>query len=289
MVGMSAILYGGITAGGDFLLSVGLSVYELSVYTLFFLLISILPVIIIKRELLFQRSLLSFYLVYGFIGAVLQLSSISALVLGVPVAILAMLLNTQPIWTTIIGHFYLKEKVSRKHVFAIMLALAGVVVLLEPWHTDKLGHIPGIILSLLGGLSLSLWIVWGRKGGLNRQHAITITFGYILFSLTSLLILYPFVTLITSNEMITGFSLSIPSVGWKFLAIYALLVNLLPHLLFFTGIKMVKAVTAGLLLLLEPVSATLIATFIFKQELTTYIVIGGALILLSNYFVIKRD
>jgi drug/metabolite transporter (DMT)-like permease len=43
-----------------------------------------------------------------------------------------------------------------------------------------------------------------------------------------------------------------------------------------------------MLLLMEPVSAALLAILIFGEAVTGYMVVGGALILLSNYFMLAK-
>ncbi|MBE9536342.1 MAG: DMT family transporter [Proteobacteria bacterium] len=288
MVAVSAILYGGIAAGGDFLIDKGVSVYEISLYTIFISLVVLTPYLVLHRELLVRRALFRFYIIYGLIGAALQLTLFSALFLGVPVAIAAMLLNTQPVWTTIIGHFWLKERAGRRQLTAVGIALVGLFILLEPWHAEHFGQVTGILFGLGGGLSLSLWVIWGRRGGMNDQHAVTITLGYLLFTGLSLLLIYPFLLLFTEDDRLVRISLSLPGNIWILLIIYVLITNLLPHLLFYTGIQKVKAVTAGMLLLMEPVSAALLATLIFGEAVTAYMVVGGLLILFSNYFILDK-
>lgn len=288
MVALSAILYGGITAGGNFLLGVGLSVYEVSIYSLVIILVLLLPPLALRRDLFIKREYSLFYLIYGLIGASLQLSSFLALFLGVPVAIVAMLINTQPVWTTIIGRTFLGEAVNKRQMLAMAIALIGVVILLEPWTARQLGQMTGILFSLAAGFLLSLWIIWGRRGGLNIQHSVTITFGFAASTLTMLLLFYPLVKLFSTDEKIIRLSFDLPASQWYFLIIFVLIANLTPHLLFFTGIRSVKAVTAGILLLLEPLSAAILAVIIFGQPLTPFMILGGSIILASNYFIIKK-
>jgi len=289
MVAVSAILYGGITALGGVLVGKGVSVYEISLYTILVSLIVLAPYLAIHRELLVRRRLFGFYMIYGLIGAMLQLTSFSALFLGVPVAIVAMLLNTQPIWTTIIGHFWLKERAGRRQLTAMGIALLGLFILLEPWHAERMGQLTGILFALAGGLSLSLWIILGRRGGMSEQHGVTITFGFTLSTGISLILIYPILLLFIEDERLVRLSISLPDNTWVFLFIYIFIANLLPHLLFYTGIQKVRAVTAGMLLLMEPVSAALLATLIFGDAITGYMVMGGGLILFSNYFILDKD
>ncbi|MDG6994927.1 MAG: EamA family transporter [Nitrososphaerota archaeon] len=51
----------------------------------------------------------------------------------------------------------------------------------------------------------------------------------------------------------------------------------------------VQSVQAGVILLLEPVSAAVLSALLLISNLGIFQLIGGALILLSNYFVIKSE
>lgn len=288
MVAISAILFGGITAGGDYLLRLGLSVYEISIYTFLLIFLMLVPLCLVQRKLLIDKKHFSFYLAFGFIGASLQLTSLMALFMGVPIAIVAILINSQPIWTTLIGRYFLGEAVDKNQTLAIIIALMGLFILLEPWTAERLGQITGILLSLVASLLLSLWIILGRKGGLKKEHGLAITFGYVTFTLISLIIFYPLICLLSSNEKIIRISFDLSTYQWVSLIIFALIANLIPHLLFFTGIRKVKAMTAGILLLMEPLSATIMAVIFFSQPLTTFMMIGGTIILSSNYLILKK-
>jgi drug/metabolite transporter (DMT)-like permease len=53
--------------------------------------------------------------------------------------------------------------------------------------------------------------------------------------------------------------------------------------------KKVPSSEAGVILLLEPVSGALLAAFFLHQPLTLNILLGGGLILFSNYLVVYKD
>jgi drug/metabolite transporter (DMT)-like permease len=71
--------------------------------------------------------------------------------------------------------------------------------------------------------------------------------------------------------------------------IFALLSGIFPHLLLYKGLQKIQASVAGVILLLEPISATILAAIFFNQLITFNIIMGGILILISNYLVIKGD
>ena len=111
---ISAIFCGLIIPGGQFFSNLGFSLYEISAYSLLFLFLITLPILAIEKIVPFSKDTIVFFVVYGFIGALLQLTQFGGVVFGTPVAIVALLLYTQPIWTTLFGSFFLNEEISKK-------------------------------------------------------------------------------------------------------------------------------------------------------------------------------
>jgi len=284
----AAILYGTITAGGQFFSNLGLSLYEISFYPVLFVSLILLPIVWTKRQYFIKKEMILFFVSYGLIGAFLELTQFGGIVLGVPVAIVAILLYSQPIWTTILGKLMFGELITNRKILAVSLAFLGIIFLLKPWHIESVGPITGIISALFGGLFLSLWVVWGRKSGIDKKHFITTTFGYKSFSAIWLLLLWPIVGFFIHKPNIVRLSISFPSQYWFYLLIFAVISALVPHLFFYRGIQKVHASIAGIILLLEPVSAAILAAILFAQAISFNLISGGALILFSNYLVLHE-
>jgi len=285
----AAILYGTITVGGQFFANLGLSLYEISFYAMFFISLILLPIVLIKRQYLIKKEMFLFFIIYGLIGALLELTQFGGIVLGVPVAIVALLLYSQPIWTTIFGKLMLREKITSIKIIAVALALAGVIVLLKPWNIESVGPIAGIISALLGGLFLSLWVIYGRKSGISNQHYITTIFGYTALSSAWILLIWPIANLFIHEPNIIRLSVNLPSQYWLYFLIFALISGVIPHSFFFRGTQKVHASIAGIILLLEPVSAIILAMILFAQPIGFNVLFGGALILFSNYLVLSKN
>ncbi len=288
LVVVSAILYGAITAGAQFFVGLGLSLYEISFYRAFFIGIALLPVALIRTKYLVRREMMPFFVVFGLIGALGALGQFGGIVFGVPVAIVAFLLYTQPIWTIVLGKLMLNEKITYRKMLAICIALLGFALLLEPWKAESIGSIAGVISAVLGGLFLSLWIILGRKSGIAKQHPVTVAIGWSWFSALWLLLLLPLASLFVDEQSIIRLSFNFPLHYWLYLLVFAVIAGALPHVLFYKGVQKIHASIAGIILLLEPVSATILAAIFFGQPAGFNIISGGALILLSNYLVIRE-
>jgi DME family drug/metabolite transporter len=284
---VAAVLYGTITAGGQFFVNLGLSLFEISIYRSFLTSLILLPVVLIKREFLIKKEMLSFFVVYGLIGGLLELATFGGIALGVHVAVVALLLYTQPIWTIIFGRLLLREGITTKKLIAVAVAMSGIILLVRPWGIKNVKSLTGIVVSLASGVMLSLWVIWGRKSVLKRQHFVTTTIGWTGFSVIWLMLLWPIFYYFFPYAAITRITVKLPTIFLVYLLIYAAIGGVIPHLLFYRGFKKIEASVAGILLLLEPISASMIAALFFDQPIGLDIVLGGALILLSNYFVIR--
>jgi len=101
-----------------------------------------------------------------------------------------------------------------------------------------------------------------------------------------LLIFYPFLAFFVKDSTIVNLS---PDIGiglWAGLLVFSVFAIFLNQIIYFYGAKKVLASDAGIILLLEPVVATLLAMVFLQQPITANILAGGALILAANYIVI---
>ena len=264
---VAALLYGTITAGGQFFINLGLSLFEISVYRAFLTSLILLPVVLIKREYMIKKEMLFFFGVYGFIGGLLELAMFGGIALGVHVAVVALLLYTQPIWTIIFGRLMLRESITATKLTAVVIAMSGIILLVKPWGIRDVKSLTGIVVSLVSGVLLSLWVIWGRKSVIQNQHFITTTIGWTGFSAIWLILLWPIFYYFLPYTEITSINVNWPILFLLYLLIYASIGGVIPHLLFYRGFEKIEASTAGILLLLEPVSAAILAALFFGQPI----------------------
>jgi drug/metabolite transporter (DMT)-like permease len=287
---IAGILYGIIAPGGQFLLDRGLSLYEVSFYRSLLVFVILLPVVLIKPgRFMLRRDKIPFYALYGLIGGLLELSLFTGIALGVPVALTVLLLYTQPVWTIFIGRLVLGERLSRVKLLSALLGLAGLVILLQSWEAGSAGSLYGIAAALAAGVLLSLWVILGKRSTMLDQHYITTTFGWSGFASVWLLLLLPVMDILIADKGLLRLSLGLSQADWAYLAAFAVLGGALPHLLFYRSLERLSASVAGIILLLEPVSATIIAWVFFSQKIGLYLLIGGAFILFSNYLIIRNE
>ncbi len=283
-----AAFYGGITVGGRYFAGIGWSLLEISLTGALFGALMLAPILIWQPRYRIRRSELLFFAAFGLAGAVLQITQFLGIVLGVPVALVALLLYTQPIWTVMLGRVWLGEPVTRPKVVAVALAIAGTAVLVDPFGAAARYSWVGLAAALIAGLCLALWVLFARVSALRGNEALSTSFGYLAGTATVLLLSIPVLQLLAPGNGMTRLDPSLWFDNWIEVGGYTLLAAVLPALLTMWGVRGVQASVAGVLLLLEPVSAALLAYALFGEPLTSRIWLGGALILAANWVLLSR-
>lgn len=288
MIIAAALLYGTITPGGHFFINLGLSVFELSFYRLLFIFFTVLPFAFTTQiSSTFSKDTLYFFTAYGLIGAILEVLQFTSLYFGTPVAVVALLLYTQPIWTVLFGKLILDEAITKRKAIAILVSLLGVYILLQPWEVESKVSLWGAVPSLIAGIFLALWVVWGRRSSISNIPYVITTLGWSFFSALWLMLIWVVLSFIIHNNELLRFSIELPITYWIYMALFGLIGGVIPSLLFYRGLEEVQASIAGILLLIEPVSASFIALLLFEQPIDMETIFGGGLILLSNYMVLR--
>jgi drug/metabolite transporter (DMT)-like permease len=285
---LTGVLSGTLVFGAKALSEIGLSMYQIAILVPLFSFM-LLPLVLLKKKYRIRRAMLKWFAISGFVGFLINFPDYGAVILGVPVATAVLLIYTQPLWTVIFGRVFLKESITKMKIISLILVILGTIVLIGPFAITSLAITPGTMLALAGGLILSAWVIVVRSFGKKGYNPVTMQFGYAMFCLAFLLISYPLITIFFSIPSITSFSLDIAPIMWIYLLFFALLSSIIPHILHFKGSRKVPASTAGIILLTEPVSAALLAAAFLLQPITLNILLGGALILLSNYLVVRKS
>lgn len=284
-----AAFYGGITVGGRYFADLGYSLLQISLTGTLFGSLMLLPVLVCCPRYRIRPTEWLFFAGFGVAGALLQITQFAGIVLGVPVALVALLLYTQPIWTVILGRVWLGEPVTRPKIIALALAVVGTAVLVDPTGAAS-GHSRlGLGAALLAGLMLSFWVLFARVSALRGNESLTTTFGYSAGTALVLLGAIPLLRVIGPDQALARLDIPMWVDNWRAVGGYTLLAAVMPALLTMWGMRGVQASVAGVLLLLEPVSAALMAYVLFSEPLTSSIWFGGALILAANWVLLSGE
>lgn len=217
----------------------------------------------------------------AFFGYSLSTIFFTYAILTTEIANVIFIFSTYIIFTPILGYMFLREKISKFTLVAIILSLFGLYILLNPTNiTNSLGG----ICALTGAILNASYFIGSRK--LRNYPAKTLLFYSAFLGMVSLGILSIVLegNFYTHSPAINVFSLSLTS--WLTVFLFGL-DNFLAWLFLNKGLQNVKAGTASVILLIEPVIVTIIGIALYA-EIPQITAIFGMLLISSGVILAGR-
>ncbi|MFD8481425.1 DMT family transporter [Kitasatospora sp. NPDC059673] len=183
-------------------------------------------------------------------------------------------LGAAPVFTTAGGRLFLGERIGRAGLLAVAGALAGLTILVLGNQAGAV-HPVGVGMALLSAAGYAVSTIlgrWtGRQGG--GEDPCTLTVGSFAVGAAAML---PF----AQAEGLVPHTAHPGHVVLLMLYI-ATVTTALAYPLYFAGAAAVRAATASVVMLIEPVSAAALAVLFLGEQLTTATVIGTLLMLVA--------
>lgn len=282
---LSAFLYGFLVFGGKIMSMNDFSLMEVLIYPNLFVVL-ILPFFVdvnIKAFLSLPKVVL---ILYPLALIFCQLGQFLPLYLGMSVSLTVFLLYTQPLWTGLISTLFLKTPFTKTEGCLGLIILTGLFFLVAPWQDIRFSFL-GIIWALIGGISLSVWVILTRKAMKSGVKTGTMIFFSNFSQTIPFILLLPLVKLFYPQPEISSVSFFAHELSvWGSIGFYALSIFILAPFLFYRSARRIQGIHLGLILLLEPVTATLLDVIFLHTIPTWNMFLGGVLILLGNLILI---
>ena len=188
-------------------------------------------------------------------------------------SVAAVLLYTAPFFVVIISRFCFKEKITLKKSLALCMAFIGCCMVSGLFDSSHKISSEALVFGLLTGFGYALYTIFGELILRRGYHTLTLTFYVFLTAVIGTLVMVnPYKTAITYFE-------NPKAIGIMFLM--GLFNTVLPYVLYTSGLKGVEPSVAPVIATIEPVVATLVGTFLFKEVISIWGVIGIITVLLS--------
>ncbi|WP_321372433.1 DMT family transporter [uncultured Desulfuromusa sp.] len=188
---------------------------------------------------------------------------------GVAVATL-ITLCTAPVLVSLLSAVFLKERLTGYTLGALLAALTGTVLLVGlPEQNSVAGNVAmGVALALGSATGYAIVALMGRSiaATCHPMLSTTVSFG------VGAIFLFPFAA---GNIFSATYSIEI----WELILYIGLMPTAVAYMLFFFGMRSIKASTASILTLLEPLTATVLAWIFFAERLAPSGIIGAFLLL----------
>lgn len=178
-----------------------------------------------------------------------------------------------PIFVTIASPFILKEKLTAKKVFCVLIALVGMVFVSGIVGTDSLQiSVLGILCGVGAAFFYACVILLNKHLKDISSYDMTMT-----QLLVAAVVILPYVLL---TEDITAVSLDAPAI--IFLLLLGIVHTGFAYMIYFSSIASLKAQTVAIFSYIDPVIAILLSALVLREDMGIYGAIGAVLILVST-------
>jgi drug/metabolite transporter (DMT)-like permease len=230
-----------------------------------------LPFLLQKKYLAYFKSHFSGILILGIFSNAFPFTMFSYASLGATSNMLGILNGTTAFMTMVVAYFWLKESITPKQIFGIILGFLGILILVNPANGSATLGASGF--ALVGALSYSFSGVYIQKYQLNANKFVLIGWAMLFGGL--FLIPLSFFNLpdqMPDNNAIAALLwLGIVSTGIAYLGYIRL-------------IEQIGAVRTSTVTYLLPVFSIIWGS-IFLQEKITWIIFGGFIfVMIGMYF-----
>jgi len=248
----------------------GLSVGELLTYR--FILAAIilwLGLLIFNRQKIFlcQRQVfISAGLgIFGYaVFATLYFTAIQ----GMSVGLAALLLYTYPFWVSVLSHIFLKDKLSGAQWLVLLIALLGVNLLL--WGQFQISDLGAVAAGLGSAITYAAYILISAR---YQKNVLPISSSlYVITAAALALAAFHRPRLELMSQM--------NSYQWAIIGGVAIISTIFPMTMILSGLQKIRSSQAALVSMLEPVTAAVVAAFIFHESMTSLQILGAVLILI---------
>ncbi|MCJ7549162.1 MAG: DMT family transporter [Anaerolineae bacterium] len=195
------------------------------------------------------------------------------------VAASAVLVGTNPLFVGLVSHFILRERLQRRMLIGILIAVAGsAIISLGDWSAGA-HQLQGDLLAVVGAVTVAIYMLIGRR--LRGQLSLL---GYV----------FPVYGIAAFTLMVPAFIVGVPLTGyptraWLLLVLLAIFPQLVGHSSFNWALGHLPATFVSMAALAEPIGATTLAWIILQESPSWITVLGGLLILLGLSTAAKRE
>ena len=249
-----------------------------------FVVATLLPILALVRPRLLHppQGTRGFLALYGLVLALFNaLWTLSVALNGAAVA--TMLVYSSAAFTALLGRWWLRERLHRGKVIAVVLGIGGCALVsrtIDPW-TGALampGSAMGIATGMLSGLSYALYSLMGRSAARRGLHPWTSVFYAFTFAAAILLALdlQPLLALPgRAARPADLFWLGDAWRGWGVLFALAAVPTVAGFGLYTMSLSLLPSSVANLILTLEPPLTAVTAYFLLGERLSGGQIAGG--------------
>ena len=274
LIAISAASFGTLAIFGRYAYAAGMDTF-----TVLFLRFSIAALLMAfllmaRRESLPRGRVLGQLIGMGALGYVGQSFMYLTAINYASAGLVALLLYLYPFFVMILSAIVFREKITSLKSMALILALVGTALTVDPSG----GHLVGALMAIAAALIYSVYIIVGTD---VMKHVSAVQSSTVIFASAGGV--YGILTALRGAHFPTVTS------GWYIMIGIVLIATVIPVVTFLAGLDLIGPTNAAMLSTLEPVVTVLLAAWLFQERLKPIALLGGGLILVAVILLTRNE
>lgn len=241
------------------------------------------------QDIYMEPSDLCYFAFLGLIGIVVSMTLYQLATIHANASVVAVLFSSNPLFVLVLAYLILREPIHVRNIVALLLDVAGIVCIIDPWNMDI--QFAGVALTLSATLIFALYTVLGKRKCYKFGGLVVTCFGF-LFGSVELMVLallghVPAIAdVLLANGLdkfayvpfFTGYTLhNLPLVLFVYIGVTGL-----GFASYFTAMEKTSANTAALVFFFKPVLAPILAFLILHEQIPFHMMVGILFILCGS-------
>jgi len=274
LIAISAASFGTLAIFGHYAYADGMDTFTV-LFLRFGISASFMTVILLLRKEHFPRGRILAQLVgMGALGYVGQSFLYMTAIKYASAGLVALLLYLYPMFVFILSVFVLHEKVNWIKVTALILALIGSALTVDP----NGGQLIGALMAVTAALIYSIYIIVGTN---VMKHVSAVQSSTVIFASAGVV----FGLLAFTN----GAHFPASNAGWLAMLGIIVISTIIPVVTFLAGLEIIGPTNAAMLSTLEPVVTVLLTAWLFGDTVQPIVIIGGGMILVAVILLTRNE
>jgi len=274
LIVISAASFGTLAIFGRYAYADGVDIFTVLFLRFGISALFMILILLLRREHFPDRRILAQLIGMGALGYVGQSYLYMTAIKHASTGLVALLLYLYPMFVFILSVLVLQEKATSVKVTALILALVGLALTVDP----KGGQLIGALMAIGAALIYSMYILIGTN---VMKHVSAVQSSAIIF--TSAGAVYGMLA------FVNGMRLPASIAGWQAILGIIVISTIIPVVAFLAGLEIIGPTNAAMLSTLEPVVTVLLAAWLFGERLVPIVMLGGGLILFAVILLTKAE
>jgi len=192
------------------------------------------------------------------------------------------IIGTAPVFMAILGFFFYKEKITPLQFLGILVAVAGLLLLIGKGDITNIGLIEnqGDLLVLGSAFTWGVYSMVNKKISLSYSPLMTILYLFLMMAV----IIIPF----NLNTEIINSVINLSFISWMWILFLGIFCSGIAYVIWAQALRDMESAKVGAFLYFEPL-VTVIAAWIYLNEEITLLMIFSGLLITAGVFIVNKE